>query len=79
MRRIIAGITVNAYESRAQCERSGSIRQRREKYRFEEERNGRRDYGEQEGAAPEENRIAEEYGGRYEAMRRCIVLMLGKS
>lgn len=55
------------------------IRQRREKYRFEEERNGRRDYGEQEGAAPEENRIAEEYGGRYEAMRRCIVLMLGRS
>ena len=49
------------------------------KYRFEEERNGRRDYGEQEGAAPEENRIAEEYGGRYEAMRRCIVLMLGRS
>ena len=29
------------------------IRQRREKYRFEEERKGRRDYGEQEGAAPE--------------------------
>lgn len=58
MRRIIAGITVNAYESRAQCERSGSNPAAREKYRFEEERNGRRDYGEQEGAAPEENRIA---------------------
>lgn len=55
------------------------IRQRGEKYRFKGRAQGQADYGEQEGAAPEENRIAEEYGGRYEAMRRCIVLMLGRS
>ena len=42
------------------------IRQRREIDRFKEERKGRGNYG-------------EEYGGRNEAMRRCIVLMLGRS
>jgi hypothetical protein len=66
MRRIIAGLTVNAYESRASCERSGSNPASSARYTGlrKSARAGVIMGRSHEGGAPEENRIAEEYAGR---------------